>query len=57
MPITENSGKKESEEAGAGEEHRSPALQADTLPSEPPEIAKTPTLKFKISRKEFRGPV
>ena len=23
-------------EAGAGEEHRSPALQADTLPSEPP---------------------
>ena len=36
MPITENSGKKESEEAGAGEEHGSPALQADTLPSEPP---------------------
>ena len=26
MPITENSGKKEAEEAGAGEEHGSPAL-------------------------------
>lgn len=26
MPITENSGKKEAEEAGAGEEHGSPTL-------------------------------
>ena len=36
-------------------EPKSPALQADTLPFEPPEIAKTPALKFKISRKEFGG--